>query len=237
LLEVVGEQQGTGPVAIVVDDLQWADRRSAEALTFMLRRLSVDPVLAVVIHRGPRDQLDDAAQRLLASVENRLHVRLGGLRPEEVAALAAALTAGPLDDTAVQRLYQGTGGYPLYLRTVLSEGSGFDPRAPGRLALPRSLAAAIGDHRRVLPPESRVLLEMLSVLNPRRYDLPLLHLAACCVPAGRGAATTGAGTTIRAAALTAQSSRRNGRSKWSTCSWVHSTSVTSANSAAAAGGG
>jgi DNA-binding CsgD family transcriptional regulator len=173
LLEVVGEHQGTGPVAIVVDDLQWADRRSLEALTFMLRRLSVDPVLAVVIHRGPRDQLGEAAQRLLASVENRLHVRLGGLLPEDVAALAAALTAGPLDEEAVQRLYQGTGGYPLYLRTVLSEGSGFDTRTPGRLALPRSLAAAIGGHLRVLPPESRVLLEMLSVLNRR---LPLAQL-------------------------------------------------------------
>jgi DNA-binding CsgD family transcriptional regulator len=173
LLEMVGEQQGTGPVAIVVDDLQWADRRSVEALTFMLRRLSVDPVLAVVIYRGPRDQLGEAAHRLLASVENRLHIPLGELRPEEVAALAVELTAGPLDDEAVQRLYQSTGGYPLYLRTVLSEGSGFDPRAPGRLALPRSLAAAIGGHLRVLPPESRVMLEMLSVLNRR---LPLAQL-------------------------------------------------------------
>ena len=36
LLEVVGEQLTAGPVAIVVDDLQWADRKSVEALTFML---------------------------------------------------------------------------------------------------------------------------------------------------------------------------------------------------------
>ena len=77
LLEVVGEQQAAGPVAIVVDDLQWADRRSVEALTFMLRRLSVDPVIAVVIYRGPADRLDEAAQRMLLSVENRLH-RIAG---------------------------------------------------------------------------------------------------------------------------------------------------------------
>ena len=173
LLEVVGEQLAAGPVAIVVDDLQWADRKSVEALTFMLRRLSVDPVLAVVIYRGPSDRLDEAAQRMLQSVENRLLVPLGGLGLDEVASLAAALGAGPLDDEAVQRLYQGTGGHPLYLRTVLSEGSGFDPRAPGRLALPRSLAAAVGEHLRVLPPETRVILEMLSVLNLR---LPLAQL-------------------------------------------------------------
>ena len=173
LLEVVGEQQATGAVAIVVDDLQWADRRSVEALTFMLRRLSVDPVLAIAIYRGPSDRLDEAAQRMLVSIENRLRLPLGGLGPDEVASLAAALRAGSLDDEAVQRLYQSTGGHPLYLRTVLSEGFEFDPRAPGRLALPRSLAAAVGEHLRVLPPETRTILEMLSVLNLR---IPLAQL-------------------------------------------------------------
>jgi len=56
---------------------------------------------------------------------------------------------------------------------VLSEGSGFDPQAPGRLALPRSLAAAVGDQLRVLPRETRSIVEMLSVLNLR---LPLAQL-------------------------------------------------------------
>jgi DNA-binding CsgD family transcriptional regulator len=173
LLEVVGEQQATGALAIVIDDLQWADRKSVEALTFMLRRLSVDPVIAIVIYRGPGDHLDEAAQRMLLSIENRLLIPLGGLNTEEVASLTAALTAGPLDDQAIERLYRDTGGHPLYLRTLLSEGFDFDPRAPGRLALPRSLAAAIGEHLRVLPPETQVMLEMLAVLNLR---MPLAQL-------------------------------------------------------------
>ena len=90
-----------------------------------------------------------------------------------MASLATALGTGSLDDEAVRRLHQDTGGHPLYLRTLLSEGSGFDPRASGRLALPRSLAAAVGDHLRVLPPDTRVTLEMLSVLNLR---MPLAQL-------------------------------------------------------------
>jgi DNA-binding CsgD family transcriptional regulator len=175
LLEVVGGQQTTGPVALLIDDLQWADRRSVEALTFMLRRLSVDAVLAVVVYSGPGDRLGEAAQGMLRSVENRLDIPLGGLGLDEVAALAAALTPGQLNSDAVQWLYQGTGGHPLYLRTVLSDGSGFDPQAPGRLTLPRSLAAAVGDHLRVLPRETRSILEMLSVLNVR---LPVAQLGA-----------------------------------------------------------
>jgi DNA-binding CsgD family transcriptional regulator len=173
LLEVVGELAATAPVAIVIDDLQWADRTSVEALTFMLRRLSVDPVLAVVIYRGRSDRLDEAAQRMLRGIENRLRIPLGGLRSDEVASLVAALKVGSLDDEAVQWLYRGTGGHPLFLRTVLSEGFDFDPRAPGRLALPRSLAAAVGDLLRVLPPDTRAVLEMLSVLNLR---MPIAQL-------------------------------------------------------------
>ncbi len=173
LLEVVGEQAATGPVALVIDDLQWADRKSVEALTFMLRRLSVDPVVAVVTYRGSSDRLDEAAQRMLLSIENRLRIPLGGLSPDEAASLAAALRAGSLDDEAVRWLYRRTAGHPLYLRTLLSEGFDFDPRAPGRLALPRTLAAAIGDHLRMLPPQTRTILEMLSVLNLR---MPLAQL-------------------------------------------------------------
>jgi hypothetical protein len=173
LLEVVGERQAAGAVAIVVDDLQWAHRRSVEALTFMLRRLSVDPVVAVVVYRGPSGRLEEAAQRMLGSIENQVRIPLGGLAPDDVASLAVALQVGPLDDEAAQWLYRRTGGHPLYLRTLLSDGSGFDPWAAGRLALPRSLAAAVGEHLRVLPPETRAIVEMLSVLNLR---MPLAQL-------------------------------------------------------------
>jgi hypothetical protein len=173
LLEVLGEQQATEAVAIVVDDLQWADRKSVEALTFMLRRLPVDPVVAVVVYRGPGDRLDETARRMLLCLENRLQILLGGLHMDDVALLAGALTPGPLGEEVIQRLHKGTGGHPLYLRTLLSEGFDFDPRAPGRPALPASLAAAIADHLRVLPLETQGILEMLSVLNLR---MPLAQL-------------------------------------------------------------
>jgi ATP/maltotriose-dependent transcriptional regulator MalT len=185
LVEMVGEQQTTGPLALLIDDLQWADRKSLEAMTFMLRRLYLDHVIAIVTYRGPSDRLDDAAQRMLLSMENRLRILLGGLSQEEVAALAAALTAGPLDDQAARRLHRGTGGHPLYLRTVLSEGFDFDRTSSGSLSLPRSLTEAIGDHLRVLPPQTRAMVEMLSVLNSR---LPLAQLGQAAGAGSPGAA-------------------------------------------------
>jgi predicted ATPase len=173
LLQVVDELQDAGPLAIEIEDLQWADRPSAEALTFMLRRLSVDRVVTVVTYRGNGHDLDPAAQRLLASVEHRDHLVLGGLSLDEVAELAATVTATPLDEQAVHQLYLATGGHPLYVRTVLTEGSGTPARYPGRLSVPHSLADAIGDQLRALPPDTRAVLEMLAVLNVR---IPLAQL-------------------------------------------------------------
>ena len=134
-------------------------------------------MLAIVIYRGTGDRLDETARRLLVSVENQLRISLDGLGVEDVAALAAELKAESLDDEAVQWLYNHTGGHALYLRTVLSEGFDFDPRSPGRAALPASLAAAIGDHLRVLPPGTREILEVLAVIN-RRMPLAQLGQAA-----------------------------------------------------------
>src|SRR4029079_17253414 len=96
------------------------DGSAARARAFILRRRSVDPVLAIMTYRGPGDLLDEPAQRMLASVENRLQITLDGLTVDEVASLAAALRTESLDEKAIQGLYRRTGGHPLYLRTVLS---------------------------------------------------------------------------------------------------------------------
>ena len=93
------------------------------------------------------------------------------------AAAAAGMLAPAGAPTAFARPaavpYRGPGGHPSYPRPLLREGFDSDPRAPGRLAPPGSLAAAIGDHLRTLPAETRTILEMLSVLNLR---MPLAQL-------------------------------------------------------------
>ncbi len=165
LLGIVGEQLADGPMAMVIDDVQWADLRSVEALSFMLRRLSVDPVLVVVIVRGDRDHLEEPTRRMLISVQQRLRLSLSGLNLDDVAPLAAALGAPALRPEAIKRLYEGTGGHTLYLQTVLSDKQARERTGPGRLPVPPSLAAAIGDQLAVLSAPTRSLLEMLAIVN------------------------------------------------------------------------
>jgi DNA-binding CsgD family transcriptional regulator len=167
MLGVVGDLQADGPVVLVVDDMQWADSRSAEALSFMLRRLSADSVLMVAVVRGDRDHLDEPTRRALTSVERRLRLRLAGLRLDDVGPLAAALGAAHLPSDILQRLYDSTGGHALYLQTLLIERDTLLRVGPGAVPVSASLAAVIADQLVSLPEEARSLLEMLAVLNAR----------------------------------------------------------------------
>jgi len=177
LLGIVGDQQGAGPVALVIDDVQWADRRSVEALSFTFRRLSVDTVAVILIVRGGRDQLDAPTRRMLLSMAQRRRIFLSGLSVDDVAPLAAALGAGPLGSDAIRRLHNRTGGHTLYLRTVLSDTEGLERLGRDTGAVPASLAATIGDQLATLPAPARSLLEMLAVVN-RPVPLALLGEAA-----------------------------------------------------------
>ncbi len=172
LLEVIGTVLAAGPVVIIIDDVQWADIRSVEALSFVFRRLSVDPVLVMAVVRGDREHLDERVRRMLLSVPHRLHFRLSGLGLEDLSPLAAAVSGAPLDADSARRLFDTTQGHTLYVRTMLS-----DPESLARLGsnpiLPRSLATVIGDQLSGLAADTRSLLEMLAVVDAR---LPLAIL-------------------------------------------------------------
>jgi DNA-binding CsgD family transcriptional regulator len=121
LVEVVGGLQGEAPVAIVVDDAQWADRPSLQALLFALRRLQADRVLALVCAR------DSAPPQLLEGLDRfidsgwgaRLTVR--GLDPDGIRELAMSMGIGELPISAAQRVRDHTGGSPLHTRALLEE--------------------------------------------------------------------------------------------------------------------
>jgi DNA-binding CsgD family transcriptional regulator/tetratricopeptide (TPR) repeat protein len=172
-LRVVGEQLAAGPVAVIIDDVQWADRRSVEALSFMFRRLTMDPVVVIVLVRGDRDQLDESTRRMLLSVDHHQRMALSGLSIDDVPPLAEALGAASLDATGIARLHERTGGHALYLRTALSDPAARERSSRDAVAVPASLGAVIGDQLTLLPGATRVLLEMLAVVDT---PIPLVLL-------------------------------------------------------------
>ena len=156
-----------GPVAVVVDDLHWADAPSARALLFAARRLHADRVMLLASARpGDLPRLGESWRRFLAGDHRAIRIRLPGLRLEDVLELSRALGAGELPHLAARRLLAETGGNPLYCRAVLEEAAieGLD-QADRPLRVPRSLAGMVQARVVGLGQEAAELVTAASVLG------------------------------------------------------------------------
>jgi DNA-binding CsgD family transcriptional regulator len=100
LAEVAQEQ----PLLCVVDDAQWLDRASAQALVFVARRLLADSVALVFVTREPGDELS-GFQELVVE----------GLRDGDARALLRSVLRVPLDERVRERIVAETRGNPLAL--------------------------------------------------------------------------------------------------------------------------
>jgi DNA-binding CsgD family transcriptional regulator len=148
LLAEVAEER---PLLCVVDDAQWLDRASAQALGFVARRLLAESVALVVAAREPGGEFARLPELLV-----------GGLSNGDARELLGSVISGPLDERVQERIVAETRGNPLALlelpqsSTPAELAGGFGvPGAPG-------LAGRIEDSFRrrleVLPLETRRLL-------------------------------------------------------------------------------
>jgi DNA-binding CsgD family transcriptional regulator len=152
-LGLLAEAAELQPVLCLVDDAQWLDRSSAEALRFAARRLEADPVALLLAAR------DGDLREFPAPGLPELHLQ--GLDPEPAAALlAGAGTVLPAE--VVGRLVERTGGNPLAL---LELPASLDPdqlagRAPLEDVLPLTarLEQTFGERVRRLSAPARTLL-------------------------------------------------------------------------------
>ena len=117
VLSLLSEVAGDRPLICVVDDQQWLDRASAQALGFVARRLAADPVGLLFAARDPGDDLAGLPELAVA-----------GLAEDDAQALLDSVLAGPLDVRVRDQIVAETHGNPLALLEL--------PRGltPGQLA-------------------------------------------------------------------------------------------------------
>ena len=137
-LDRLGDRQAT---VLVVDDAHLADTASLGALTFALRRLAADAVLAIFVTRDDQvSRLPAGLLRLADAHGDRLH--LHGLDEKEVHELIEARGLPPAR-AAATRLRRHTDGSPLYLRALLEELPVETLVAAGPLPAPPSYALLV----------------------------------------------------------------------------------------------
>jgi DNA-binding CsgD family transcriptional regulator len=168
IVDLLGRLQLAGPVVLVVDDAHWADLASLQALTFALRRLRSDRVLALLSVRGDAaERLPPSLQRLVAT-GGSARLPLGGLDVNDLRALATALGAGPLSRQAAARLRDHTGGNVLHARALLEELPAEAFRYNARpLPVPRSFRMLVLARLATCPPDAEQLVVAAAVLGSR----------------------------------------------------------------------
>ncbi|MEV6170993.1 AAA family ATPase [Streptomyces sp. NPDC051954] len=176
LLEPLGELQHEEPVVVVVDDAHWADTPSLRALTFALRRLRADRVLALLALRDMGDPRLPGGLRRILTDDNAVRLRLGGLAATDLVGLSARYLTEPLPPAAAHRLHAHTDGNPLHCLALLEEvpaavlrsssaaerGSG---TAMSPLPAPQSYARFVLDRLARCGPPARALVQAAAVLG------------------------------------------------------------------------
>src|SRR5215831_15787483 len=101
LLSEVAEQR---PLLCMIDDAQWLDRASVQALGFVARRLLAEPVALVVATREPIEEFTRLPELLVE-----------GLGDGDARELLGSVVRGPLDERVRDRIVAETRGNPLAL--------------------------------------------------------------------------------------------------------------------------
>ncbi len=167
LLELLGAMQATGPVLLLIDDAQWADRPSLQALIFALRRLQADRVLALLVSRSgsPRGHL--AGFHRLVEHGHGAWVRVRGLDAPAIRDLGLSMGVDHLSSRAADRIRAHTGGSPLHATAIFDEILPAVLREPSDLPLPSTadFGALVRSRLDGLAPDARSLVGAASVLG------------------------------------------------------------------------
>jgi DNA-binding CsgD family transcriptional regulator len=177
LRDLVDDLSSGGPVLLQVDDLQWADPESVQALTWLLERVAGDKLLVVAGTRPlpPRDH--DAWQRFVASASNVHRLQLRGLSLDLATRLILQMHPGLSSDIA-RYLWEHTGGNPLYLTSLLREHDRTELSRMRVLPAPAEFARTLSARVEELSEPAIRLLRAAAVLGPGWLALPDVAMVA-----------------------------------------------------------
>lgn len=162
---------GEGPIAVVVDDLHWADPESIDALGVLMERMAGDRVLVIAGHR-PVGSRHARWETRLNHIPSVLRVVLDGLDDAATLQLLGESAGGATAQLAAE-LREHTGGSPLFLRSLLHEHTLEDLQAlatRNELPAPRDLVATMGERVSRLDPAAVATLSAIAVIGSDGAD-------------------------------------------------------------------
>jgi ATP/maltotriose-dependent transcriptional regulator MalT len=165
LLDLLGREQ---PLALVLEDIHWADRSTRAFLVFLAHSLWTERVLVIATYRSDELHRRHPLRPLLAELERDTRARrieLARLTRDELADLLADILGGDADDELVERLYTRSEGNPLFTEELLAA------RLDGRGGLPSTLRDALMVRIERLSEPAQALLRALSAGRRLPHDV------------------------------------------------------------------
>jgi DNA-binding CsgD family transcriptional regulator len=164
VLTLLSEVAAERPLICRVDDAQWLDRASVQAMAFAARRLLADPVAMVFAVREPSDEQE---------LDGLPDMTVEGIGDDDARLLLASAIPGPLDPRVRDRIIAETRGNPLAVLEV--------PRG----STPSELAGGFGvtDPRHLT---DRIEQSFVRRLQPLPSQTRRLLLTAAAEPLGDG---------------------------------------------------
>jgi class 3 adenylate cyclase len=159
-----------GPVMLSITDIHWADPAVLGLCEHLLVALARLPFLLITTNRPDPDLVWPPLSTRAAVVR----LPLEPLGPISAAQLCRAILGPDADDATVARIYERSGGNPLFLEelaVLVAEGGNVT-------TLPDSLRAVIAARLDQLPPDQRVALDNAAVLGPSGLISSLQKFAA-----------------------------------------------------------
>ena len=158
VLGLLSETADAEPLVCLVDDAQWLDQASSQALAFVARRLSAESVALVFAAREHGDELAGLPELVVE-----------GLAAADARELLTSVVPGPLDERVGDQIVAETAGNPLALLelprglTVAELAGGFG--LPGALPISGRIEESFRRRVESLPAETQRLL-LLAAADP-----------------------------------------------------------------------
>lgn len=188
LTEYLRESARQQPLVIVIDEMQWADDASWEALEHVVQRLGVEQLMICITMRSD-PAFAEAAQRggTLAHYDGYHNLQLSRFTRDEVKRwLEAALHNQEVGREFLAFLYRHTEGNPLFiselLRTLVEEGAlwhngeRWEWSPVSELRLPAGLSALVSRRLSRFSSSTQVVLSTAAIIG-REFDTALVVAA------------------------------------------------------------
>ena len=159
LLERLGRDR---PVALVLEDLHWADPSTRDFLVFLVRSARTEALCLLVTYRSDELHRRHPLRPVLAELERVPGVQriaVERFSRAEVAAQLAGILDAPADDDLTERLYARGQGNPLYTEELLAAS------ADGCGELPETLRDALLGRFERLPAAAQEVVRVAAVVE------------------------------------------------------------------------